>query len=91
MWETSRKADVFRGNWFLRCLFGDAKKRRTSSIEWQILAEIIRGKYMDDPGGTEANAQQRMRWDARAKIKPCPVRAPVPWREELIFATRTAW
>jgi hypothetical protein len=65
-------------DWF--SVVGDAKSP-DNSIELQILPKYTR-QYMDDSAG-QRQMQQRNEFDAKFKIKPCPVRAPVKAEEFL--------
>jgi hypothetical protein len=59
-------------DWF--SVVGDAKSA-DGSVELQMLPKYT-WQYMDDPAG-QRQMQQRNAFDAKFKIKPCPVRAPV--------------
>jgi Cysteine rich repeat len=65
-------------DWF--SAVGDAKSA-DNSIELQILPKYT-WQYIDDPAG-QRQMQQKNAFDAKAKIKPCPVRAPVKAEEFL--------
>jgi len=65
-------------DWF--SVVGDAKSA-DGSIELQMLPKYT-WQYMDDPAG-QRQMQQRNEFDAKFKIKPCPVRAPVKAEEFL--------
>lgn len=65
-------------DWF--SVVGDAKSA-DGSIELQMLPKYT-WQYMDDPAG-QRQMQQRNAFDAKFKIKPCPVRAPVKAEEFL--------
>jgi len=66
------------GDWFSAA--GDAKSA-DNSIELQILPKYT-WQYIDDPAG-QRQMQQKNAFDAKFKIKPCPVRAPVKAEEFL--------
>jgi hypothetical protein len=65
-------------DWF--SVVGDAKSA-DNSIELQMLPKYT-WQYIDDPTG-QRQMQQRNAFDAKFKIKPCPVRAPVKAEEFL--------
>jgi len=65
-------------DWF--SVVGDAKSA-DNSIELQLLPKYT-WQYVDDPTG-QRQMQQRNAFDAKFKIKPCPVRAPVKAEEFL--------
>jgi hypothetical protein len=65
-------------DWF--SVVGDAKSA-DNSIELQILPKYT-WQYIDDPAG-QRQMQQKNEFDAKFKIKPCPVRAPVKAEEFL--------
>src|SRR5450755_1094722 len=65
-------------DWF--SAVGDAKSA-DNSIELQILPKYT-WQYIDDPAG-QRQMQQKNAFDAKVKIKPCPVRAPVRAEEFL--------
>jgi Cysteine rich repeat len=65
-------------DWF--SVVGDAKSA-DNSIELQILPKYT-WQYIDDPAG-QRQMQQKNAFDAKFKIKPCPVRAPVKAEEFL--------
>jgi hypothetical protein len=65
-------------DWF--SVVGDAKSA-DNSIELQIAPKYT-WQYIDDPAG-QRQMQQKNAFDARYKIKPCPVRAPVKAEEFL--------
>lgn len=65
-------------DWFSAA--GDAKSA-DSSIELQLLPKYT-WQYIDDPVG-QRQMQQKNAFDAKVKIKPCPVRAPVRAEEFL--------
>jgi hypothetical protein len=65
-------------DWF--SVVGDAKSA-DNSIELQLLPKYT-WQYMDDPAG-QRQMQQKNAFDAKANIKPCPVRAPVKAEEFL--------
>ena len=65
-------------DWF--SVVGDAKSA-DNSIELQIDPKYT-WQYIDDPAG-QRQMQQKNAFDARYKIKPCPVRAPVKAEEFL--------
>ena len=65
-------------DWF--SVVGDAKSA-DNSIELQLLPKYT-WQYIDDPAG-QRQMQQKNEFDAKFKIKPCPVRAPVKAEEFL--------
>jgi Cysteine rich repeat len=65
-------------DWF--SVVGNAKSA-DGSIEFQMIPKHT-WQYMDDPAG-QRQMQQKNEFDAKYKIKPCPVRAPVKAEEFL--------
>ena len=65
-------------DWF--SVVGDAKSA-DGSIELQMLPKYT-WQYVDDPAG-QRQMQQKNEFDAKFKIKPCPVKAPVKAEEFL--------
>jgi hypothetical protein len=65
-------------DWF--SVVGDAKSA-DNSIELQMLPKYT-WQYIDDPAG-QRQMQQKNAFDAKVKLKPCPVRAPVKAEEFL--------